>query len=102
MQNAGNWYHLRFGTVAPTALGENWRTWWKKPKRLREVEASVSHDGLAGSRQKTSHYSCIRRHDTGKSPAASRIARDASIENCVENLNLSPRDNPQTITGDEL
>ena len=31
-----------------------------------------------------------------------RIARDASIENCVENLNLSPSDNLMTITGDEL
>ena len=28
-----------------------------------------------------------------------RIARDASIENCVENLNLSPSDNLMTITG---
>ena len=30
------------------------------------------------------------------------IARDASLENCVNNLNLSPRDGPRTITGDEL
>ena len=30
------------------------------------------------------------------------IARDVSLENCVENLNLSPRDDLQTITGDEL
>ena len=29
-------------------------------------------------------------------------ARDASLENCVENLNLRPSDNLQTITGDEL
>ena len=30
------------------------------------------------------------------------IARDASLENCVNNLNLSPSDGPRTITGDEL
>ena len=30
------------------------------------------------------------------------IARDASIENCVQNLNLSPEDGIPTITGDEL
>ena len=30
------------------------------------------------------------------------IAQDASLENCVENLNLRPDDDLQTITGDEL
>ena len=30
------------------------------------------------------------------------IARDASIENCVQNLNLNTGDGLQTITGDEL
>ena len=29
------------------------------------------------------------------------IAQDASIENCVQNLNLRPGDGPMTITGDE-
>ena len=30
------------------------------------------------------------------------IARDASIENCVQNLNLRPGEGPMTIAGDEL
>ena len=30
------------------------------------------------------------------------IARDASLENWVENLNLRPGDGLQTVTGDEL
>ena len=42
------------------------------------------------------HAPSIQRIRTGS------IARDASIENCVQNHNLNPEDGIPTITGDDL